>query len=119
MFFQWILKADKCNAAAMRVDTIFGTGAPSFPTTPTLIFPCMFFNCQTSLTVISTLEPDVVLETLGKTESAFGVDLSHLMHVNSLASILPSRLGSHPLVLKLITLRFLIFLPTAKRPSVF
>ena len=40
-----------------------------------------------------------------------------LMHVNSLASILPSRLGSHPLVLKLITLRFLIFLPTAKRPS--
>ena len=31
------------------------------------------------------------------------------MHVNSLASILPSRLGSHPLVLKLTTLRFLIF----------
>ena len=25
----------------------------------------------------STLGPDVVLETLGKTESAFGVDLSH------------------------------------------
>ena len=60
------------------LSTLFPSPCPFFPYHPsTLIFPCMFFNYQTSLTMSSTLGPDVVLETLGKTESAFGVDLSY------------------------------------------
>ena len=73
----------------------------------------MFFNYQTSLTVSSTLGPDVALETWGKTESALGVDLSHFdaceqPGINLAES---SRESSS-------SLKVNHFLPTAKRPSV-